>query len=200
MGSRGRFWLIAGVSAVLLPLVALVADSRSQPPLAAAPTMATPESHLLLTELGSTLRVGPPGVEHLVGFVANGTGAVGIAVAADGAFLAFTCAMRPQADAWFSGDWYRGKITGEQPVEVAGPNGEEMRIARTSDGRLVGTLVPAAGGAVPVTAAPAGARNGLYRREDADGVLGAVALSGVTVCAVKQTTDDRFLPAGTVPF
>ncbi len=200
MGSRRWYWLIPGVSAVLLPLATLLAGPGSRPPIMAAPTSATADSHLLITELGSALRVGPPGVEHLVGFVANGTGALGIAVAADGAFLAFTCAMRPQADAWFSGDWYRGELTGEQPVAVAGPNGEKLRIARTPDGRLVGTVAQTTGGAVPVAAAPAVARNGLYRREDADGVLGAVALSGVTVCAVKRTTDDQFLPAGTVPF
>jgi hypothetical protein len=51
--------------------------------------------------------------------------------------------------------------------------------------------------AAPTSAAPA---DGLFRRDDAGGVLGAVALPGNTVCAVKCTAEGRFLPAGTVPY
>ena len=164
-----------------------------------SPLVAATPSPLLLTGEGHALRVGPAGAEHSVGLLANGEGAVGVAVAADGAFLAFTCAMPARPDAWFSGDWYRGRL-GEDPVEVPGPDGERLRLARAPDGRVVGELEAAAGEALPLAPTTAAPPDGLFRRDDADGVLGAVALPGNTVCAVKRTSDDRLIPAGTVPY
>ena len=105
---------------------------------------------------------------------AKGEGAFGVAVAAVGAFLAFTCGMASRADVWFSGDYYRGRL----PVAVNGPD-------------------RAPGLTATEPAAPA---DELFRRDDADGVLGAVALPGNTVCAVKRNADGRFLSAGTVPY
>ena len=88
---------------------------------------ATPEP-LLSTREGPALRVGPPGSEHFVGMLANGEGAFGVAVAVDGAFLAFTCGMAARADVWFSGDWYRGRLTAEEPATVPGPDGEHLTL------------------------------------------------------------------------
>src|SRR5918998_1542354 len=93
---------------------------------------ATPEP-LLTTRDGSALRVGPPESEHFVGLLANGEGAFGVAVAADGAFLAFTCGMAARADVWFSGDWYRGRLA-DEPVTVSGPDGEQLSLSRTPEG------------------------------------------------------------------
>jgi hypothetical protein len=160
---------------------------------------ATPES-LLTTREGPTLRVGPPGSEHFAGLLANGEGAFGVAVAADGAFLAFTCGMAARADVWFSGDWYRGRLGNDRPVTVRGPDGESLSLSRTMEGSLSGELATPDREPLLATAAPAAPADGLFRRDDADGVLGAVALPGNTVCAVKRTDDGRLLPAGTVPY
>ena len=182
----------------LLLAAALLGGAGRPAPRAGPFAAATPEP-LLLTGEGAALRVGPPGAQHFVGLLANGAGAVGVAVAADGAFLAFTCGTRPAADAWYSGDWYRGRL-GDDPVEVPGPDGERLRLARAPDGRVYGTIGPAAGEALPLAPMTAAPEDGLFRRDDADGVLGAVALPGNAVCAVKRTSDGHFLPAGTVPY
>jgi hypothetical protein len=132
--------------------------------------------------------------------LANGEGAFGVAVAADGAFLAFTCGMAARADVWFSGDWYRGRLANDRPVTVPGPDGEGLTLSRTTEGGMAGELAAPNREPLLAVAAPAGPADGLFRRDDADGVLGAVALPGNTVCAVKRTVDGRFLPAGTVPY
>ena len=183
----------------LLLATALLGGAGGLAPSTGARAVATPAA-LLLTGEGHALRVGPPGAEHAVGLLANGGGAVGVAVAADGSFLAFTCGMRPQASAWYSGDWYRGDLLDREPIEVEGPDGETLRIGRGPDGRLNGTLTAPSGETVPIAADPAATGDGLFRRDDADGVLGAVALPGNAVCAVKRTDEGRFLPAGTVPY
>lgn len=166
--------------------------------LAPLPVTATPEP-LLTTREGSALRVGPVGSTRFVGLLANGEGAIAVTVAADGAFLAFTCAMAARAEAWFSGDWYRGVLADDEEVAVAGPDGERLTLSGAAD-HLVGTLSLSGRDPLPVAAQAAAPEDGLFRRDDADGVLGAVALPGNTVCAVKRTSDDRFLPAGTVPY
>jgi hypothetical protein len=132
--------------------------------------------------------------------LANGEGALGVAVAIDGAFLAFTCGMAARADVWFSGDWYRGRLTAEDPVTVEGPDGELLTISRTPEEGLAAEVTEADRAPVSSAAEPAATADGLFRRDDADGVLGAVALPGNTVCAVKRTDDGRLLPAGTVPY
>jgi hypothetical protein len=132
--------------------------------------------------------------------LANGEGALGVAVATDGAFLAFTCGMVARADVWFSGDWYRGRLTAEEPAAVPGPDGEHLTLSRGTDGGLTGELAGPEGERVSAKASFASEVDGLFRRDDADGVLGAVALPGNTVCAVKRTDDGRLLPAGTVPY
>jgi hypothetical protein len=121
-------------------------------------------------------------------------------VAADGAFLAFTRGMAARADVSFSGDWYRGRLGNDRPVTVPGPDGESLTLSRTTGGSLSGEVASPDQEPLLATAAPAGPADGLFRRDDADGVLGAVALPGNTVCAVKRTADGRFLPAGTVPY
>jgi hypothetical protein len=131
--------------------------------------------------------------------LANGEGAFGVAVAADDAFLAFTCGMAARADVWFSGDWYRGRLA-DEPVTVLGPEGERLTLSRTPEGGLAGEVTGADRAPVSSAAEPAAPADGLFRRDDADGVLGAVALPGNTVCAVKRTVDGRFLAAGTVPY
>ena len=65
---------------------------------------------------------------------------------------------------------------------------------------MVETIEPAAGEALPLASTTAAPEDGLFRRDDADGVLGAVALPGNAVCAVKRTSDGRLIPAGTVPY
>ncbi len=109
-------------------------------------------------------------------------------MAADGAFLAFTCGMAARADVWFSGDWYRGRLV-DEPVIVSGPDGEQFILSRTPEGGLTGAVT---GSDHTGPAAPADKQ---LHRDDADGVLGAVALPGNTVCAVKRTADGRFLPS-----
>jgi hypothetical protein len=107
--------------------------------------------------------------------------------------------MAARADAWFSGDWYRGRLAGDRPVTVPGSDGEGLTLSRTKGG-LSGELVASDREPLLATAAAAAAADGLFRRDDADGVLGAVALPGNTVCAVKRTVEGRILPAGTVPY
>ena len=114
----------------LLIVAALLGGAGSPAPHAGPLVAATPEP-LLSTREGPALRVGPPGSEHFVGLLANGEGALGVAVATDGAFLAFTCGMAARADVWFSGDWYRGRLTAEEPVTVPGPDGEHLTLSRT---------------------------------------------------------------------
>ena len=155
---------------------------------------------VLTTGEGKALRVGPLAAEHAVGLLANGAGSIGVAVAADGSFLAFTCGVRANPDAWYSGDWYRGTLAGDRPAEATGPDGERLRIARAPGGGIVVVLTSAAEDTLTAPVAVAVDGDGLYRRDDADGVLGAVALPGNAVCAVKRTSDGRFLPAGTVPY
>ncbi len=186
-------------AAGLLMVAALLGGVGNPAPPAALLAAATPEP-LLSTQEGPTLRVGPPGSAHFVGLLANGEGALGVVVTADGAFLAFTCGMAARADVWFSGDWYRGVLPTEQPVVVSGPDGEQLRLSRTAEGGLAGTVTGSDRASVMAAAEPAAPADGLYRRDDADGVLGAVALPGNTVCAVKRTADGQFLPAGTVPY
>jgi hypothetical protein len=186
------------VAAGLMLVAALLAGAGS-PGSQAGPRAATPEP-LLSTREGLTLRVGPPGSEHFVGMLANGEGALGVAVATDNAFLAFTCGMAGRTDVWFSGDWYRGRLAAEEPVTVPGPDGERLTLWRTPEGALaakVSALGHVSAVASTATAAP---EDGLFRRDDAGGVLGAVALPGNTVCAVKHTDDGHLLPAGTVPY
>ena len=177
---------------------ALLGGAESPTPPSALLAAATPEP-LLSTRDGPALRVGPSGSEHFVGLLANGEGAFGVVVAADGAFLAFTCGMAARADVWFSGDWYRGRLV-DEPVIVSGPDGEQLSLSRTPEGGLTGAVTGSDHAPVLAAAQPAAPADGLFRRDDADGVLGAVALPGNTVCAVKRTTDGRFLPAGTVPY
>src|SRR5215212_5592024 len=119
-------------AASMLIVAALLGGAGSPAPPATQRVAATPEP-LLSTREGPALRVGPPGSEHFVGLLANGEGAFGVAVATDGAFLAFTCGMAARADVWFSGDWYRGRLTAENPVMVAGPDGERLTISRTPE-------------------------------------------------------------------
>jgi hypothetical protein len=187
------------VAASFLLAAAQLGGAGSPTPPSVLLAAATPEP-LLTTREGPALRVGPPGSEHFAGLLANGEGAFGAAVAADGAFLAFTCGMAAQADVWFSGDWYRGQLASDRPVTVPGPDGESLTLSWTTEGGLAGELAAADREPLPVAAAPAAPVDGLFRRDDADGVLGAVALPGNTVCAVKRTDDGRFLPAGTVPY
>ncbi len=182
----------------LVFVVALLGGAGSPAPHAAPRVAATPEP-LLSTREGPALRVGPPGNEHFVGLLANGEGAFGVAVAADDAFLAFSCGMAARADVWFSGDWYRGRLMDEQ-VTVSGPDGEHLILSRGSDGSVTGELAGPEGKRVSAKATVAGAADGLFRRDDTDGVLGAVALPGNIVCAVKRTGDGRFVAAGTVPY
>src|SRR5687768_6794858 len=104
---------------------ALLGGAESPTPPSSLLAAATPES-LLSTRDGPALRVGSSGSEHFVGLLANGEGALGVAVAADGAFLAFTCGMAARADVWFSGDWYRGRLVVDEPVIVSGPDGEQL--------------------------------------------------------------------------
>ncbi len=186
------------LAAAGLLMVAALLGGAGLPAPHASPRVAATLEPLLSTRDGPALRVGPPGSEHFVGLLANGEGAFGVAVAADGAFLAFTCGMAARADVWFSGDWYRGHLT-DEPVIVSGPDGEQLSLSRT-EGGLAGAVTGSDGAPVVSTAGPAAAADGLFRRDDADGVLGAVALPGNTVCAVKRTADGRVLPAGTVPY
>jgi hypothetical protein len=182
-----------------LVFVAALLGGAGSPAPQAAPRVAATPGPLLSTREGAALRVGPPGSEHFVGLLANGEGALGMAVAVDGAFLAFTCGMAARADVWFSGDWYHGRLM-DEPATVPGPDGERLTLSRGSDGSLAGELAGPEGERVSAKATVAGAADGLFRRDDADGVLGAVALPGNTVCAVKRTDDGRLLPAGTVPY
>jgi hypothetical protein len=137
---------------------------------------------------------------HFAGLLANAAGASGVAVVADGAFLAFTCGMAARADVWFSSDWYRGRLGNDQPVTVLGPDGESLSLSRTAEGSLSGEVTTPNQEPLFAMAAPAAPADGLFRRDETDGVLGAVALPGNTVCAVKRTDDGRLLPAGTVPY
>ena len=118
----------------LVFVLVLLGGAGSPAPHAAPRLAATPES-LLSTRQGPALRVGPPDSEHFVGLLANGEGAFGVAIAADDAFLAFTCGMAARADVWFSGDWYRGRLA-DEPFTVAGPDGEHLTLARTPEGGL----------------------------------------------------------------
>ncbi|HEV2066712.1 MAG TPA: hypothetical protein VGR08_07745 [Thermomicrobiales bacterium] len=183
----------------LLLVILLVGGVQTWAPPAGTPITAMSEP-MLTTSEGSVLRVGPAEVTHFAGLLANGEGAFGVAVAPDGAYLAFTCGMRPHAGVWYSGDWYRGKLAKRETTTMARPDGEELVIERASDGALVGSLRSSTGNQLAVEVVMASLQDGLFRRDDADGVLGAVALPGNTVCAVKRTADDRFLPAGTVPY
>ena len=83
---------------------------------------------------------------------------------------------------------------------MPGPDGERLTLSWTTESGLAAEVTAPDREPVLAVAAPAAPEDGLFRREDADGVLGAVALPGNTVCAVKRTEDDRFLPAGTVPY
>jgi hypothetical protein len=181
----------------LVFVAALLGGAGTPAPHASPRVAATPEP-LLSTREGPALRVGPPGSEHFAGLLANGEGAIGVAVAADGAFLAFTCGMAARADVWFSGDWYRGRLA-DEPVTASGPDGERLTLSRGTEG-VTGEVTGSDRTPVHAAAAPAAPTDGLFRRDDADGVLGAVALPGNTVCAVKRTDDGRVLPAGTVPY
>jgi hypothetical protein len=183
----------------LLIVAALLGGVGSPAPHAGSRVAATPQP-LLSTREGPALRIGPPGSEHFVGLLANGEGALGVAVAADGAFLAFTCGMATRTDVWFSGDWYRGRLTAEDPVTVPGPDGEHLTLSRGTDGSLTGELAGLGHVSAVASTATAAPEDGLFRRDDAGGVLGAVALPGNTVCAVKHTDDGHLLPAGTVPY
>ena len=71
---------------------ALLGGAESPTPPSALLAAATPEP-LLSTRDGPTRRAGPSGSEHFAGLLANGEGALGVAVAADGTFLAFTCGI-----------------------------------------------------------------------------------------------------------
>jgi hypothetical protein len=187
------------LAATGLVLVVLLVRGAGLPAPHAAPRIAATPEPLLSTREGSALRVGPPGSEHFVGLLANGEGAFGVATAADGTFLAYTCGMAARVDVWFSGNWYRGRLM-DEPVTVPGPDGELLTLSRGSDSSLAGELARPDGERVSAKATVAGAADGLFRRDDADGVLGAVALPGNTVCAVKRTDDGRYLAAGTVPY
>jgi hypothetical protein len=181
-------------------LVATLLGGAGSAALRAGPLAATTVEPLLSTREGPALRVGPPGSEHFVGFLANGEGAVGVAVAADGAFLAFSCGMAARVDVWFSGDWYRGQLDADDPIMVPGPDGKSLSLLRGTQGGLSGELTAPDRASLPVAADPAAPQDGVFRRDDAGGVLGAVALPGNTVCAVKRMDDGHVLPAGTVPY
>ena len=186
-------------AAISIFVAALLAGAGLPAPHAGPRVAATPEP-LLSTRVGPTLRVGPPESGHFVGVLANGEGALGVAVAPDGAFLAFTCGMAARTDVWFSGDWYRGRLTAEEPAMVPGPDGERLTLSRTPEGGLEAEVTAQSRESAFASTAAAAPEDGLFRRDDADGVLGAVALPGNTVCAVKRTDDGRLLPAGTVPY
>jgi hypothetical protein len=127
--------------------------------------------------------------------LANRAGAFGLAVAASGAFLAFTCGMASRADVRCSGNWYRGRLE-DEPVNVSGSDGGQLRLSSIPEGYRAGAVTEPDRAPVLAAAEPAALADGLFRRDDADGVLGAVALPGNTLCAVKRTADGRFLPAG----
>lgn len=183
-----------------LVFVAVLLGGAGVPAPHAAPRVAATPEPLLSTGEGPALRVGPPGSEHFVGLLANGEGAFGVALAADGAFLAFTCGMAARSDVWFSGDWYRGRLADEHPVTVPGAEGEHLTLSRMPEGILAAEVTGSDRTPVVSAAEPAAPADGLFRRDDADGVLGAVALPGNTVCAVKRTDDGYFRAAGTVPY
>src|SRR5215208_1902128 len=128
------------LAATGLGLVAVLLGGTGSPAPLAGPRIAATLEPLLNTREGPALRIGPPGSEHFVGLLANGEGALGVAVAADGAFLAFTCGMAARTDVWFSGDWYRGRLTAEDPVIVPGPDGERLTLSRTAEGGLAATV------------------------------------------------------------
>jgi hypothetical protein len=107
--------------------------------------------------------------------------------------------MAARTDVWFSGDWYRGHLT-DEPVIVPGPDDEQLRLSRTAEGNLAGAVTGSDRAPAMSAAGPAAPADGLFRRDDADGVLGTIALPGNTICAVKRTDDGRFLAAGTVPY
>src|ERR671910_3204688 len=157
----------------LVFVAALLGGAGSPAPHAAPRVAATPEP-LLSTREGPALRVGPPGSEHFVGLLANGEGALGMAVAVDGAFLAFTCGMAARADVWFSGDWYHGRLMNE-PVTMPGPDGERLTLSRGSDGSLAGELAGPEGERVSANATVAGAAGGVFRPGHAGGGAGGVA-------------------------
>jgi hypothetical protein len=185
----------------LLVCLVTFGSLRTGPAPGAGAHVATP-APLVLTDLGHALRVGPATAGHFVGLLANGSGAIGIAIAPNGTFLAHTCGMRPQADAWFNGDWYRGRLVKGEAAEptVSEADGDELHLAQGADGVITGTVRSPAGEQLPITVTEAAAEDGLFRRDDADGVLGAVALPGNTVCADKRTSDGDLIPAGTVPY
>jgi hypothetical protein len=186
------------LAATGLAFVAVLPGGAGLPAPHAVPRVAATPEPLLSTREGPALRVGPPGNEHFVSLLANGEGAFGVVVAADGAFLAFTCGMAARADVWFSGDWYRGRLA-DEPVTVSGPDGERLNLSWGTEG-MMGEVTGSDRTPVHAAAAPAAPADGLFRRDDADRVLGAVTLPGNTVCAVKRTDDGRFLAAGTVPY
>src|SRR5215213_10417800 len=128
------------LAATGLVLVAVLLGGAGLPAPHAGPRIAATLEPVLNTREGPALRIGPPGSEHFVGLLANGEGALGVAVAADGAFLAFTCGMAARTDVWFSGDWYRGRLASEQPVTVPGPDGESLNLSRLTEGGLAGEL------------------------------------------------------------
>jgi hypothetical protein len=111
-------------------------------------------------------------------------------------FLAFIYGMAARADIRFSGDWYRDQLGDDRPITVPGPDGESLSLSRTKEGSLSGELATPDREPLLPTAAPAAPADGLFHRDDADEVLGAVALSGTNVCAVKRTDDGRILPGG----
>ena len=71
------------VATGLLLVAMLLGGAESPTPPSALLAAATPEP-LVSTRDGPALRVGPSGSEHFVGLLANGEGALGVAVAADG--------------------------------------------------------------------------------------------------------------------
>src|SRR5215211_5085184 len=127
------------LAATGLVLVAVLLGGTGSPAPLAGPRFAATLEPLLNTREGPALRIGPPGSEHFVGLLANGEGALGMAVAVDGAFLAFTCGMAARVDIWFSGDWYRGRLI-DDPVTVPGPDGERLTLTRGTDGSIAGEL------------------------------------------------------------
>jgi hypothetical protein len=75
-----------------------------------------------------------------------------------------------------------------------------LRLSPTPEGHLSVAVTGPDRAPVLAAAGSAAPADELFRLDDADGVLGAVALPGNTVSAVQRTADGRFLSAGTVPY
>ena len=191
---RDRRFVLGALVASLALMVATVSPTDTT----ASTVTASPT---FLTRLGHALRVGPQGAQHYVALLAHGAGALAIVVASSGEFLAFACGSAASTDAWYSGDWYRGLLPDRGVVEVSGPDGERLAVGRSPEGRPEGTLTSADDEVQVWSSGHAAPEDGLFRREDADGVLGVVALPGLAACGVKRSIGgSHFVQTSTVPY